>query len=114
MSSTAFRGYTKARQLMMATHELGHAEQWAEALRQNAGDVAATLSQHYGFPFGFSESPASFKIEFAEQEIDTETRAMERVGKYLGGLPPEEVRFSQKAIENQQQIIKEQQQKQKR
>jgi hypothetical protein len=85
------------RQLMIAIHELVHADQWRVALSANEGDFSAVREQF----FGISVSPA-----YAMREIETESRMLSLADSFLGStLPLEDVERSQRSIESWQNFL---------
>jgi hypothetical protein len=86
-----------ARQLMIAIHELVHAEQWRDGLSANGGDLAAAGEQFPGF---YANSQA-----YAMREIETESRALSLAENLLGSLPPEDVERSKRYIESWQNFL---------
>jgi RHS repeat-associated protein len=74
-------GKTRVGQLIAATHELVHAEQWAAQLARAGGDLARA---HRAF-FVLNRT-----LRYARREFLTEARALERVSSYLGGITPQQ------------------------
>lgn len=96
IGSNTFRR-TNAGQLMEAAHELVHAEQFDNVVKQYNGNVNNAWSAFTSSGFG---SP-----QYAIDEVEAETLALERVTKYRGGVSPQQVAASTRYIEGWRVII---------
>jgi hypothetical protein len=81
-------GKTKAGQLIAGTHELVHAEQWAQALASHGGQLSAA----YNAMFKVS------KVDYAIREVITERAALRNVAAALGRLSPRQIAHSTRYI----------------
>jgi hypothetical protein len=80
---------TEAGQLIAGTHELVHAEQWQQALSQNAGNLAAAHNAMF----------RGSQLDYAIREVLTERRALQTVNSFLGGMTPQQIGHSTRYIE---------------
>jgi hypothetical protein len=88
-------GKTQAGQLIVGTHELVHAEQWADVLLQNGGNFSAAHSAMFG----------ASDLDYAIREVITERTALQNVTTALGGLSPQQIAPSTSYIKYWQNAI---------
>jgi hypothetical protein len=91
ISSDVF-GKTKAGQLIEASHEIVHAQQYAKILNNLNGDAKAASNIFNSYNFG--------SMKYAWDEMVAEKLAMLRVKSHLGGLTPQQIGHTTRYVNN--------------